>query len=50
MSKLTYEEEDFCQNIVSGMNKIEAYREAYDCTSMNAKNIPVNACRILKKS
>lgn len=36
--KLTPKQEKFCQNIVSGMNYIESYMDAYNCNSKSAAN------------
>lgn len=48
--KLTFKQEKFCRNIVKGMNKSDAYRDAYDAEDMKDKTINENASRLSKDS
>ena len=36
---LTAKQEKFCQNLLSGMNQTEAYKNAYDCDNMQIETI-----------
>ena len=49
LKKLTYKQENFCQNIVSGKNKTESYITSYDCSKMKRKTISKNAYKLSKK-
>jgi hypothetical protein len=39
LTGLTEKQESFCQNVMSGMNYSDAYREAYDTSGMKAPTI-----------
>lgn len=44
---LTQKQEKFCQNVVSGMDNISAYMNAYDCNSKGAAN--VESTKLMKR-
>ena len=44
---LTNKQENFCQNIVKGMNGTESYLSAYDCNNKNVAN--VESTKLLKR-
>ena len=46
MKELTSKQEKFCQYIVSGMTKSDAYRKAYNCTSDSPQYVATKALRI----
>ena len=50
MKPLTAKQEKFCQNLLSGMNQTEAYKNAYDCDNMQIETITNNAYMLSKKS
>ena len=50
MKPLTAKQEKFCQNLLSGMNQTEAYRDAYDCDNMQIETITNNAYQLTKNS
>ena len=47
---LTAKQEKFCQNLLSGMNQTEAYKNAYDCDNMQIETITNNAYQLTKNS
>lgn len=46
---LTAKQEQFCQNIVLGMNQSEAYRKAYNAENMAHKTVWEKASRLANK-
>ena len=44
---LTYKQEQFCKNIVSGLNGTDSYIKAYNCKSKSAANI--ESTKLLKR-
>ena len=50
MKPLTAKQEKFCQNLLSGMNQTEAYKNAYDCDNMQIETITNNAYMLSKNS
>ena len=49
-SMLTAKQEQFAQNIVSGMSQADAYRSAYSAKKMSDKTIWENASRLMANS
>ena len=47
---LTHKQEQFCQNIISGMTQHDAYKNAYDAKNMSNKSIDENASKIMKNA
>ena len=46
LKELTPKQEKFCKLVVSGMSKSDAYREAYNCKSNNAKHIAIYSSKV----
>ena len=47
---LTHKQEQFCQNIISGMSQHDAYKNAYDAKNMSSKSIDEIASKMMKNS
>lgn len=47
MSKLTAQQEKFCQSVADGMTQADAYRAAYKAGGMAANSIHVNASKLM---
>lgn len=47
---LTAKQEQFCQNIISGMTQYDAYKNAYDAKNMSRKTIDETASKMIKSS
>jgi len=46
MSKLTAQQEKFCQSIADGMSQADAYRASYKASGMKGDSIHVNASKL----
>ena len=49
IKKLTPKEQKFVDNIISGKNPTEAYKDAYDTTTTNPITIKTSAQKVLRK-
>ena len=45
---LTNKQEEFCQNIISGMTQHDAYKNAYDVKKMSNKAVDEEASKLIK--